>query len=258
MSDEKPSKNKSTFSWEVQRLRFTAFPLSNEISTNGDLLWKNIKEFELERREDNPKLGEKVWIGSKKEQKLILKVHLVKIDLILEPKEPILISPPELNMLGDLEPSVDTFKKIIDQFLNKSESLPNLTRIAFGASLFKSVSDREEGYQILSKLLPFTIDSKNTYDFNLQINKPTKSSTLNGLLINRLTKWGVLNAKAELVSSANPDNIVHFSEKWLNHLELDINTDKDHTDSFDPKKINDLFRELVNKGLDIAKTGLPK
>jgi len=73
-----------------------------------------------------------------------------------------------------------------------------------------------------------------------------------------LTKWGVLNAKAVMVSNVNPDNIVRFPERWLNQLELDINTDKEHTTAFDFKILTNLFNELVKEGLNIAKNGLPK
>ena len=256
MSNTKTAQN--DLLWDVQKLRFTAFPASSEQSINGDLLWKNISKFDLEKKEDIPRTGEQIWFGTNDEQRLSLKVHPVRIDLILEPKEVVLVSPPGLNMLGKLELCVNSFSKIIEQLVTKKNSLPDITRIAFGGLLFRTVSDLETGYKLLSKLLSFPIDSKNTFDFNLQINKPINSGIVKDLRINRLTKWGVLNAKAVMVSNVNPDNIVRFPERWLNQLELDINTDKEHTTAFDFKILTNLFNELVKEGLNIAKNGLPK
>src|SRR4029077_16583024 len=78
------------------------------------------------------------------------------------------------------------------------EMSPTISRLAFGAVLFQSAESHETGYELLKSYLPkLEVDSKGSFDFLYQINRPRLSmSGIPSLQINRLSKWAVVALQA--------------------------------------------------------------
>ena len=118
------TKSNTRSDWDVQKLRFTIFAKPSEKIADGDLFWKAFSQFELDKKETNPKTGEQIWLGSNNSQKLTLKIHPIRIDVVLDPKEEFMASPPNINKLGKFDEWVKNFSQVVEHLVTKKNLLP--------------------------------------------------------------------------------------------------------------------------------------
>lgn len=250
-------KNKAHIDWQAIQFRTTIFP-NEEIKRDIRGLLPKEEKIEIDKLTTNPKTGEQVLEASYKNRKLLLSTLPIRIDLQINTPNPITLTPPEatFSSLGGFVDVLNEFKPLSDKWLKQLSPL-NLKRIAFGTNLLQRVTSVDEGYNFLSRFLPFSVNSREYSEFNLQINKHTKSRILPDLKINRLTKWSVLTLKLELgTPSLSPTSSHRYPDVYMCHLELDINTDQSYKGIFDDKKTLSIFNELIENGFAISKTGL--
>lgn len=250
-------KKENTIEWKSRLLRLTAFTSTfNANNKKTDDWWKAISD-EDPSINIQPKTGEKTYETDFKEGTLRLNILPIKTDIIYKVKEDFSFGEmPRIETLGDANKSIDLFEKVSRSWLKLNKNLPDIYRLAYGAVLISPVENHEEGYKRLSRLLPFEIDSKSYSNFTLQINKPTFSKIENKLKINRLTKWGNLKLNVEMGRSGSPEIVHTFPDVYTTQLELDINTDRDHRDTFSKTKLVKLFSELISNGQEISSRGL--
>ena len=137
------------------------------------------------------------------------------------------------------------------------KSCPPVTRLALGAVLVKPVSDLDAGYTELSRYLPgVKLDFQQATDFLYQINRFRPSSSVSGVVVNRLTKWAMSVSGSIGISLTPGSGVVVPSgpPQYACRLELDINS-APSADSIDTVKVGDLFREFVDLGYEIAEKG---
>src|SRR5262249_10353878 len=128
----------------------------------------------------------------------------------------------EFKTLGSFPENIEPFRKLIDKWL-KMQTIPPITRLAFGAVLLQPVETRIKGYEVLAPYLP-ALNLNNASDLVYQINRPRKSwGKIAELEINRLSKWAVLTYQAVVVPNllGSPRQV---GESYASHLELDIST----------------------------------
>ena len=122
-----------------------------------------------------------------------------------------------------------------------------------------SVPTRQEGYLLLSRFLPFTLDA-NSSDFLYRINRPTTSESLaDGTQLNRLSTWSVLSmdllrislSPAGLTADATPQGEPALACR----LELDVNTPPDRTEPLPRASYDPLLTELAAIVQNIAERG---
>lgn len=162
---------------------------------------------------------------------------------------------PSLPILGPVSEYFPTFLKIVQPWLG---NLPPIKRIAFGAVLLIPVRNHQDGYQTLSIFLPdMNIDVEKSSDFTYQINRPRDSSTsIDGLEINRLSKWSVLLARGFTISVLGNAETVELPDGlYAVRLELDINTNPDFKDPLLGKDLPAIFQELVENATEIGAKG---
>lgn len=144
------------------------------------------------------------------------------------------------------------FVELMTEWLASPEC-PPLVRLALGVVLVIPASSREAGYQLLDDFLTAVqLEPENTSDFSYQINRPRSSVTLNGLKINRLTKWSVAAFQSFLTA---PTGLVMGAAEHSVRLEMDINTAPSGLEEIPKTKVFDLLHELVSLAEEIATDG---
>jgi hypothetical protein len=243
--------------WEPTHLRITLFP-SEEFKDNPQKLWPNIDGLSLEESKTKPKTLESIFEGSFNNLMVIMAVLPIKLDFIIRLPELLSFdstSAPEIPTLGSYAEAIKGFNELAKSWVSHLE-IDKYKRVAFGTELLRKVSDRDEGYKELSKLLPIKIDAKDTNDFQLRINKPIKYKINdNQVTINRLTTWSVLRRNAGITAAGEPTTTFNYPEAFSTLLLLDINTapNQGNFNKDESLKLYSLFTEfctdISNKGI---------
>lgn len=230
--------------WEIQQLRATAFTLTPPSPTEPEDWWLQATGQQAEDIQSRPREGVLQQNGEFKESRLSLNSQPDRVDWLLGDQSP----------MPDIREAADSFFMLVLDWL---EQYHPTNRLAFGAILTKSVSDRKEGYEKIAPLIPSVkLDPHNSSDFFYQINRPRISTIIPSVKINRLCKWsvvqfGVIQIEVNL---ENPTSrIVPEQSLQACRLELDINTSPENKDQIDhPEKI---FQEMVDWGNEISEEG---
>ncbi len=244
--------------WEATHLRITVFP-SEELAIDQEKLWPNLPEFSLEESKSKPKTLETTLEGAYNDKKVTVVALPIKIDLVIRTFEepPIMISPePSIPTIGEFPEVTGEFLEIANSWL-KQIGVSKFNRIAFGAEVIKPVGSVEEGYKVISSIMPFEVSSKDSSDFRLQINKHTKYKVdaKRELKINRLTTFDVPRRTLQLVAPNQIAASFEYPETVFSHVVMDVNIAPDQGD-FDVKESYSIFADLVAFGKDIISKGL--
>ena len=242
--------------WQIERLRFTAF-IRPEADTQSYKSWIDLLGEEPDKLSFSKKENLLQAEGIFNNGKLISQVQPNRFDWhfsFLEAEEEIevkneetakILQEPQFRTVGPLkEEIINPFKKLIFFWLEGSEQI---IRLAFGAVLLCRVKDQTAGYKKIDLFLPKICLDVESRDFLYQINRRRPSRTkISSLDINRLSKWSVARLlhtqKATLGSSAC-------------RLELDINTIQEFVGTLPVDKLSEIFQELIDLGVEIAKEG---
>lgn len=246
-------------SWMVQLLRISAFPIAGVPVADPTSWWETTIGSAPDSMTNKPKEGLVQLNGQIDETaQLVLSCQPDRIDWQLSPIEPTDL-PPDYPAIDNFETALPKFIDIINRWLEQPR--PEFQRIAFGAILVKQVSNRVSGYSEIAKYLPAVkIDAEGSTDFSYTINRPRPSTlAIEGLTINRLSKWGVAvfkMFKLPMIASEGIKLIMHAADKetYLCRLELDINTTTDIA-KLPNEQIKEIFAELVNLAKEIAAQG---
>lgn len=243
--------------WQAESLRMTAFyNPQNKVSASS--WWNEIVGGEPETRIFRPKEGIQREDGPFGQGKLILTVEPVRIDwshIIVSDRES---QAGGIPTLGSFPDSLDKFIPLMKQWF-ELETCPPVQRLAFGAILLQPVENLQVGYRQLSLYLQryVQLDPEGSSDFLYSINRSRDSACgVEGLRINRLSKWSVASLKS-FGLSIPPTSLMYFPgpEQFACRLELDINTVPDFPGEFSQEELPKIFQELVDFGKEIAEKG---
>ena len=167
-------------------------------------------------------------------------------------------------------PSPELRPAPLDEALNRLRNVaenwfsiqPTVSRIAFGANLVQPATNMREALSRLACSLPnVTIDPENSSDFFYQINRPRDARSIEGLRINRLSKWSVMTqVTGSLVVQASPSaeqqaSMGPMAQGYASSLELDINTAANYPHGLEQTSATTLFNELIELGKEIGEKG---
>jgi hypothetical protein len=182
---------------------------------------------------------------------LVLQFQPFRIDWVLTPR---LEDAPEKTWIGPFSEALKTVNPLMTQWL---KNCPPLNRLAFGAVVFEPAQDRSIGYEKLAKCLPdVKIDPKGSRDFFFQINRPRNSGVVNGLVVNRLSKWSV-SAIIPIRFLMTPESLQQQmgEGKQAVRIEVDISTAAEFSGELPQAKLPHIFEELVSLGDEIIEAG---
>jgi hypothetical protein len=165
---------------------------------------------------------------------------------------------PSFGNIGIAPEAIAKFERLLSKWL-AADGTPAVTRMAFGAVLVHPEQDKRQAYERLAAYLPVQLDPDSS-DFSFQLNLPVlQSSTIEGLRINRLSKW---NAATLHVVSITPssEGVTRTDNKGnsMTRLELDINTVPVGNQELAQSMLPGLFNELARHGMELAEQGLKK
>lgn len=241
--------------WNPQQFRLTVFP--DKLFDLPEPGWwvKLLGEPPEERNVKSRELSQ-VEQGHFHQGRLILAVSAARVDWTYTAQ---VTGDKEIDLsmvmptLGDFEASLNDFRSLTDRWLK--EMCPPIARMAFGAVLLQPAESHEKGYELLKSYLPgVEIDTKGSFDFLYQINRPRFSkSGISNLRINRLSKWAVVGAQAHLITAGK--SVIKDMGVLATRLELDINTHQSFEGELSSERLSSLFGELVDLGEEIAVQG---
>jgi|SRR5579863_2998616 len=238
--------------WQIQTLRLTGF--NNRITAGFQQdWWRTLFGQPPDERISKPKT-----IGFREESefngaKLTLTLQLGRVDWLMSA----ILSEEDDQTIPSFGPFPEAQVGFSDLMVRWFKIAPPFQRIAFGAILIGPVGDGPEGYRkLIEYLKPVTLDPMNSSDFFYQINRPRMSGIMDGLKINRLSKWGVMSWKQSEISMGpgkmqyNPGH-----DSFACALELDISTAAGNQGEFPPELSGRIFDELTILGKEIALQG---
>ena len=238
--------------WQVQTLRFTAFPHSPTL-VDPSGWWERVFRGAPDVRISEPQKRIHREEGSFGGGTLTLRVTPGRIDWLLHRTDPDF---DDFPIIASLPESLEGFCELMSRWLG-TEDCPVLTRIAFGAVLLYPVPDHRAGYvQLQSYLHRVDLDPSSS-DFLYQINRRRKSDRLPGLNINRLSKWSVTTFAPMGFFAGPATGIVSVPEvpHYACRLELDINTVPGEEEELDREQLQPIFRDLVSLGQEVVREG---
>lgn len=250
MFDESRAAHPKKTDWQAESVRATAFPSPGSGPHDNSTWWETIVGEPPENRISQPKVGVLQEQGHFSNGMLTLISQPSRIDWLFTQTNPSETS-------WSLEECVGIFQPVIERWLI---SAPGVQRLAFGAVLRLPVDDRKQGYEALSGFLHnVKLDPEGSSEFLFQINRPRKSETIEGLSINRLSKWSVALLHQATYSvqppQAAPFELMSHEESAFCRLELDVNTMPDVDGELSAEILAQIFDELVTLGKEIASKG---
>ena len=246
----------SAEAWQVTNLRVTAFP-SEPPRIEEPSLWTEVLGYPPEAVTSRPKAGQRKEEGEHEGRRLFLEVQPERIDWILTPLiKPAEDEPATLPLAGPFPEVLASFLKPVERWLPRC---PETVRLAFGAVLAQPVENRRAGYvQIRQYLRAVDIDPDSSEDFFYQINRPRPSRVgIEGLRVNRLSKWSVLLFQRFSVTleKSHISKVGYATGDSACRLELDINTAPDLDLPLPHDGLSVILGELVDLAKEIATNG---
>lgn len=240
--------------WLAETLRVTAFPTPDAEANPSDW-WKRVIGQDPETQIQRQRLGELVQEGIVGGAKLTLRVRPERIDWVMAPVEPA-EAPETFLSIGPFDDSCKQFRALINSWIPFS---PPLSRIAFGAVAFSPVPDHVSGYNTLAAYLPSVQVDPGSRDFIYQINRPRESSAgVEGLSINRLSKWSVVQMHLQAFSMGAQEGVRIVRapiSAFACRVEIDVNTSPMHKGHFTPEQSLMVLDEMERLAEEIIREG---
>jgi hypothetical protein len=244
--------------WSAESLRLTVFPTVTSPSQSSDW-WKLVTGDDPSEITTNPKRGMISAEGSFRQGKLAFKSMMDRMDWFFVARDHTveevlsMSSPPKV---GPLIESMAEFSEGIERWL-ATPDLPEVARIAFGGAIVHPIGDRKEAYIQLRDYIPVKIDPESK-DILYQINLPGESSTIQGLGLNRLSKWfvGTFSLVTFPVVQTVAGVVMQDSLEMALRVELDINTIPTFQAIIPKEHLIGVFRELLTISKEIVTSGV--
>ena len=223
--------------WNADLLRLTAFPTSRYRTPPVESWWEKVVGEPPDQIIAEPKKGEVQPKGTFSNIGLTMTSQVMRVELRQE------VNLPGQSTIGPYDDVRPAFCQLVQKWLGL-ENCPPLQRLAFGATLTKPVGVRkEDSYKTLGQYLPGVEIPQHSSDFLYQINRRRPSNAVNDLALNRLSKWSVQLLRQ--VSFGSAGAVVMSPEEFSCRVELDINSDPEHTSELPADRLPALFDELV-------------
>jgi hypothetical protein len=236
-------------SWEAEGLRFSAFPPPS-VAFELKPLWETLVGKVPEEVQERPQQGLRNEFGPLLDDHFFVTQLFSRIDFILavHPQKAFGL---EVVSVGPYERAEKAHVELAKKWL---KGAPSLGRIAYAPTLVHRVDSVEQGYKVLRELLPRLPLDEGAQSLLWQINRPRPSKVVNGVTINRLSKWSVTTQQRMQLL---PETQIVFSGPVSTmsacKLELDI-----YTDPIEPlpaENLVPLLDELIATAKEISERG---
>jgi hypothetical protein len=236
---------------QTESIRLTGF-LAPTAQVGDPTWWSDLTGSPAETRTAKPSRGELQEAGTVDDRTLTLAMQPGRVDWFLTPRfeQGVL---PESPWAGNFREALDSFSALMLRWLPAS---PPLVRIAFGAVVHRPVADKAAGYVLLARYIPSLQIDPDSEDLWYQINRPRMSRAIEGLKINRLSRWSVAQFMSLRLAvtgrTLQPD--VSGGQTSC-RIELDLSTDALSTAQLEQARLHRLFDEHRSMAEEIAVQG---
>ena len=246
--------------WGALRLRATTF-LPADAEIDGGSIWSRVLGTAPDEEQRRPREGLLQQIGTLGEFVVVFRLGHPRVDWFLQSKgEPPTPVPPSPEFTPiPLNEALNSLRTIAANWFSIQSTV---SRIAFGANLVQPAINVQDALSRLAYSLPdIKIDPDNSSDFFYQINRPRDARSIEGLRINRLSKWSVMaQVTGQLVVQSSPGaeqqaSMSPMAQRYASSLELDINTAADYLNGIEQTHATILFNELTELGKEIVERG---
>jgi hypothetical protein len=188
----------------------------------------------------------------------ILQMNVIgpRIDCILLPKAP------NETVEEGYVPTIGTVPKVLHDFVNATagwlgELEQPLQRIAVAGTMLAKCENLPTAYATLIDMLRTVHgDPHRMKELVFRINWPRNSTAVNGLSLNRITTWSVIQIQLQILTQSGPTTVVNETPATIAiRLEFDHNTDAERIAPFDRHSLVPIYRELVALALENAEKG---
>jgi len=215
-------------------------------------LWREVVGDEPDQSSTQRTLATRTETGPFAEGKLTHQVQPVRVDWVYEPpeNEPFTTEP---MTLGPFPGATDPLLKIAKRWLEVG--FPAAQRIALGFQLMIPCASREAGYEELKHFIDGVPGSGDATDFAYQVNRPRAAGTaVEGLRINRLSKWSVGAFRSIAMSTAAATPIVGEMRFHL-RVDLDLHTAPDYPGLLPKEQMGQIIQDLREGAIEISERG---
>ena len=242
--------------WRAEALRATVFYPAGQSMPDVEHLWRVATGRSPENVQTRPRDGTTLAEGGNGNNTLTFSSRPGRVDLNMQPILPDLGAPLEgFVTLGLFLETLPQLQTVVEKWLEESDII---IRLAFGTVLLMDSESVQAANRKVDGMLPgVEVDAEGSSDFFYQINRRRKARSAAGMLVNRLTKWSVLQGNSiDVVASGNANNLVSRRREFFAcRLELDINTVGPPNSGIPKAKTRAVFNELIELGKEIAAKG---
>ncbi len=230
--------------WQIESLRFTAFP--SEPQRPQENAWESLRGSPPPWQQARPREDLVRESGPFGSGALTYDANPTRIDwrCLSQTKDD---GPPDL---GGFPGGAASFLRLMKMWLKDA---PRLKRIGYGPTLLLPVSTQEEGNAVLNRVLPEVEIDRDCRDFFYQVNRRKNSEQINGLALNRLTRWAVQTFARTRVPIQQNDTTPYQQESVCAcRLDLDFNTDHEFAKKLPKTRLGKLLDELSKLAVDTS------
>jgi hypothetical protein len=237
--------------WTAELLRLSLF-CSGPVGPSA-VDWKAITgEDEPEVQQRLP--GGRAMAGPFLDGNLTLSAVGTRVDCVLNPRLP------AATHGDDHFPSVGRWPAVCNEFVTATADWVGsftapVVRLAFAPVLIGKLPTRLDAYKSLSGLLKtVTGDPEHLKELVFRINWPVNSTSVNGLALNRITQWSIVELQLQTLTfqpgAAAASNAVALA--FAIKLEMDHNTEGGRAVAFDQNRLAPIYRELVTLAVNVS------
>ena len=241
--------------WDVENLRLSIFHAEESFNATPTGLWARAVNSEPETIESRPREGVVREIGRVGENNLLLAAQRGRIDWVAQP---VMDGDGPGDSVLILEAAEEEVLPLLQSCLVLTlESVQQLQRLAFGASLLKRVGSPSMAIQQMAGYLPdMRFGSMEGRDFTYQVNRRRRSRSVSHAEINRLARWSTQHFGTVQLQIRPPGQprVQESDAGVVRALHLDMNTTPE-TGEIGHSAAPDLFDELIVLAREIANIG---
>jgi hypothetical protein len=243
--------------WQAHQLRLTVFPPPNANDRRPEW-WQRMTGTEPSESTTDRKRNTALVSGEFGGGNLTLGLAPERIDWFLTAAGEGTIDPlTSIEDIGPMIQSVDQFSALAERWLTEQD-IPEVARLAFGATLIHPEADHSAGYLRLRDYVPIPVDP-DWRDLVFQVNvRNTQMDAYGIAYLNRLSRWSVGARSSSRLSLSLQGIAVEGvgTPQYGLRLELDINTPADSLGLIPRRQLAELYRELAAAGTAIASDGV--
>lgn len=236
--------------WLAESFRATAFYVSAVKERSLD--WKSFTESDPTQRSEDLSRGLYRESGPFRDALLTVTQQSHRIDFLwaADPSKPPKMEP--WFDIGLYRDRADKFTQVARRWIGL---IPAARRVGFGLIAISEAKDYRDAIRILMPLLPgIEFDPQNDSDIFWQINRPRPSSTIEGLVINRLSKWQIVQGRQLMVEEGNSPVPIGPTREIV-RVELDISTNAEHEGSLARDSLPQLIDEMATAAHEFLEKG---